>query len=244
MKRYLLLTGLLVLLFTAACGAAGEIGKQELVVPTAAPTATAVAEAETEKSLYDDFSQTVEGWEDVHVVTSQAVGKPKSGASLKEGMLVFDFQEMETYLYKFYGKASTADVVIEAKVQGTGKLQNGMALVCRASEDKSAWYEARVTSVGKYGIYRFDQSAKDAGKNPYALIKEGGLPVDVFGPTKENVVRFTCQGDQLKLEANGNELATAQDANLSEGGLPGVGAMSSNELPVSIRFDYFSYGQP
>ncbi len=244
MKRFLLLTGLTVLLLASACGAASEIGKQELVVPTSAPTATAVPEAETEKSLYDDFSQTVDGWEDVHVVTSQAVGKPKSAASLKEGMLVFDFQDMETFLYKFFGKASTADVVIEVKAQGTGKLQNGIALVCRAKEDKTAWYEARVSSVSKYGIYRFDQSLRDAGKNPYALIKEGGLPVDVFGPTKENVVRFTCQGDQLKLEVNGNELTTVQDANLSEGGLPGVGAMSSNELPVSVRFDYFSYGQP
>lgn len=247
MKRSILLPILVLVLASMACSTSGvsEIGKQELVTPTAAPTNTPIPENTTEKSYYDDFSSSNPGWSDMEVVTTQAMpGQMKSAVKQADGLMVFDFRDTETYAYKFYKNPAEADVAIEAKAQAGGQLQNGIALVCRAKNDYSAWYEARVSSLSQYALYRFDRKLRDDGKNPYIQLHNGNLRIDVFGPTKENVLRFTCQGGTLKLEINNQVVATVDDGNLSEGGLVGVGAMSGTILPVNIRFDYFSYGQP
>jgi len=235
----------LAIILQACSSGAVSAGKQELVTPTSAPTGTPVPENPTEKAYYDDFSGSDPGWSELLTVTTQAQpGQMKSSARVVDGLLTFDFQEKETYLYKFFANPSGADVVIESKVQGAGQLENGMALVCRAKNDQTAWYEARISGLNQYDIYRFDAAQRDAEKNPYIKLQHGALRGDIFKPTKQNVIRFTCQGSDLMLEVNDQTITTVQDGTLSEGGLAGVGAMSGTILPLSVRFDYFSYGQP
>lgn len=250
MKRKILIPVMILVLTTMACSLSGvtqsvsEIGKQELVTPTSAPTNTPIPEKAVEKSFYDDFSSSQEGWSDLVVVTTQAIpGQMQSNAKMIDGKMVFGFSEKETYLYKFYENPAPDDVVIEVKEQATGHTENGIALVCRAKNDHSAWYEFRVSSLNQYAIYRYDQSQRESGGNPYIQLKKGGLQIDQFGPTKENIIRVTCKGSTLSLTINDKEITSIEDGELS-GGLAGVGAMSGTLLPVGVRFDHFSYGQP
>jgi hypothetical protein len=248
MKRYsYLFVFLLLLVLLSGCGSAGiqSLGKQGLVTPTAAPTNTPVPEKAKEKSYYDDFSNANASWSELVTVTTQSQpGTMKTNPVINNGKMQFVFLDKETYLYKFYTNPTDADVVLETKVQGAGALENGMALVCRSKNDYSTWYEARVSSLSQYTIYRYDKSLRDSGGNPYISLQKGGLQIDMFGPTKENVVRFTCKGSSLKLEVNNKTIATVEDGTLKDGGLAGLGAMSGTLMPVDIRFDYFSYGQP
>ena len=244
MRRSLLYHILLLLLASLACSVGG-IGKEAVITPTALPTSTPVPNEPLEKSVYDDFSALNDYWSDLFVVTTQAKpGMMKSTAKVVDGKLVFEFQDLETYLYKFITNRAPEDVVIETNAQAFGQAQNGIAVVCRANNEHTAWYEFRVNSLNQYFIYRYDAAQRDAGKNPYILLKNGGLTIDVFGPSKPNTLRVTCKGAELTLEVNGKQIATASDGTLSGKGQTGVGAMSSTLLPVSIKFDYFSYGQP
>ncbi|NPV75470.1 MAG: hypothetical protein HPY59_03750 [Anaerolineae bacterium] len=245
MKKAKLLVPVLVLLFVTLACSFGGVGKEELITPTATPTNTPVPEAGIEKSFYDDFSTSQDAWSDMKMVTSQAKpGQMKTTVKYEDGKMIFEFRDLETYVYKFFNNRSRSDVVIEAQVLPTGHTSNGMALVCRANSDLTAWYEARLSSTSQYWLYRYDAKLREQDQNPYVLIKQGTMPINVFYPAKPNVVRFTCQGNNLKLESNGQEVAATTDGALTEPGLTGIGAMSHEILPVAIQFDYFSYGQP
>jgi hypothetical protein len=246
MNRKILLP-LLVLAFATMACSLGNLNpfKETLITPTAMPTNTPVANTSTQSSIYDDFTVLDPDWKEDYVVTTQALpGAIKSKSSINAGKMVFEFNDTETYLYRFYLNPAKADVVIEASVQGAGQQMNGMALTCRVADDLTSWYEFRVNGLSQYFIYRFDQSLKDGGKNPYVLLEQGSLRKDYFKPTSENILRATCQGVELSLESNGNLVTKVSDGTLTESGMVGMGAMSSSLLPVSIRFDYFSYAQP
>jgi hypothetical protein len=247
MMRKILIPVLILLMVTLACSVGGIKNplKETLITPTAEPTNTPVPEEQTQSSIYDDFTEADPAWSDLYVVTTQAQpGSMLSKVSTSAGKMVFDIQDTETYVYKFYENPSKPDVVVEAMVQGVGQQMNGMALVCRAKNDYSAWYEFRVNGLSQYFLYRFDVGQRDSGKNPYILLQQGGLRKDYFAPVQDNVIRATCQGSDLTLEVNGHAITTVTDGILTDAGLVGVGAMSSTLLPVSVRFDYLSYGQP
>ncbi len=247
MMRKIFIPVLILLTVTLACSV-GNIKnplKETLITPTAEPTNTPVPKEQTQSSIYDDFTSVDPAWSDVHVVTTQALpGTMRSKVNTSAGKMVFDIQDTETYIYKFYKHPAKPDVVIEAQVQGVGQQMNGMALVCRAKNDYSAWYEFRVNGLSQYFIYRFDVGQRESGKNPYILLQQGGLRRDHFQPVQQNVIRVTCKGSDLLLQVNGHDIASATDGNLPDAGLVGMGAMSSTLLPVSVQFDYLSYGQP
>jgi len=245
MKKVKLLVPVLVLLFATLACSFGGVGKEEIVLPTATPTNTPVPEAGIEKSFYDDFGTTQDAWGDMKVVTTQAKpGQMKTNVKYEDGKMIFEFRDLETYAYKFNKNRSQSDVALEAQILPTGHTSNGMALVCRANSDLTSWYEARLSSTSQYWLFRYDAKLREQGQNPYVTIKQGSMPINVFYPAKPNVVRFTCQGNNLKLESNGQEVISTSDGTLTKPGLTGIGAMSHEILPVAIQFDYFSYGQP
>lgn len=247
MKRKIFLPLVMLLVILAGC-TLGDVNplKEDLVAPTAMPTNTPVPKENFESSLYDDFSTVNPAWLDTHTVTTSAVpGSMLSKVDVKAGKMVFDIQEAETYLYKFFKNPARQDVVIEAKVQGNGAQVNGMSLICRAKNDFTAWYEFRVSDEGRYFVYRYEQSRKDNNdENPYVELAKGNLAKDVFSPFKENTLKVTCQGNTLSLVVNDKPVVSLEDGVLAEAGLVGAGGMSYSLLPVIVNFDYLSYGQP
>jgi len=167
-----------------------------------------------------------------------------SNVSIKDGWLSFDILDEETYMYQLYQNPVEADVVLETKYQpGGNHTVNGIALVCRATEDFSKWYEFRVSSSNRYSIFLYDKSRKEKDDlNPYVELA-GGVS-DLISPAKENVFRAMCNGTTLVLEVNGEQVASVQDGELQEQGLVGVGAMSSNLTPTFVKFDYLGVSKP
>jgi len=246
MKQKILLPLVILMVILASC-APGDINplKEELVTPTALPTNTPVPEENFESSLYDDFSTVNPSWLDTQTVTTSAVsGSMISVAEIKNGNMVFNIQETETYLYKFFKNPARKDVVIETMVQGNGTPANGMALVCRAKNDYSAWYEFRVSDDSRYYVYRYDQALKADDKNPYIELASGKLAKDIFTPFEANTLKVTCQDNTLSLVINDNPVVNVEDGTLPEAGLVGAGGMSYSLVPVIVNFDYLSYGQP
>ncbi len=246
MKQSKLLPLVMLALILAGCSLGdSNLLKEDLVTPTAIPTGTPVTEEDPERSLYDDFSVADPAWLDTYILTSSKnPGSMLSEVTLKGGNLVFDIQESETYLYKFYKHPARADVVIQAQVQGNGAQVNGMALICRAANDFSAWYEFRLSDEGFYYLYRFDQELKAGGENPYIELGKGKFEKEVFTPFEANTIKFTCQGNTLSVAVNDQPVISLEDSTLTEAGMVGIGGMSHGMLPVIVNFDYLSYGQP
>jgi len=256
MKRAILFPILFLLLASMACGLlpANNSPESTVVLPTSAvsgvgasePTpAVVVEEKKVVNEVYDPFDSAQAEWSRPYFVTTKALpGKEKSTVEMKNGLLTFTLSDEETYLYEFYQSLAPEDVLVEAKYQAGGNhIVNGVALICRAAPDLSAWYEFRLGSDSKYAIYRYDQKRKqDEGKNPYVLIDKGGS--QFISPSKENIVRALCQGSDLVLEVNGEQIASVRDATISGSGLTGVGAMSFNLTPTYMMFDYFSFTKP
>jgi len=253
MKRAFLFPLIVLVLVSLACSVGGR--KATETPEAAAPESTqeGAKEAQVEvtstpqpaKSFEDTFDEMKDAWSDSLLVTTQgAGGKTESAVKLLDGKMVFQFTDKETYLYKFVKQPMGADVVIESSYQAFSQIYNGIAFVCRAKSDYSAWYEFRLSSVAKFAIYRFDQALKDEYKNPYIELASGSADATKLYPTKPNVVKATCKGSTLSLEVNGNSLTSVQDDALQEDGLVGLGAMSQNNLPMSIRFDYIKVSSP
>lgn len=253
MKRIWFVMVLISVLILSACSSGGKVSRsQEAALSTPAgnmqPFSPTQAEptAAPKASFTDNFDSMTDQWTDPFWVTSQAKpGQTYSKFSVADGKLIFDLQDKETYVYKFYKELSQKDVALETKFVSKGQIYNGIAIVCRASADFSAWYEFRVTSTSTYSIYRYDRALKEKqDKNPYVELKKGGLDINTLSPSKENVFRGVCKGNTLTLEVNGKTITTVETGDLKDAGLVGVGAMSADLPPVNIQFDTFSVATP
>ncbi len=210
-------------------------------------TAQEPATSATTGDLFEDeFNTASTQWSDTLTVTTQAAGgKAGSQVSADAGKLTFKFQAKETYAYKFLETTFPADVVLETQFVALNHINNGIAIVCRANDDLTEWIEVRLTSRSKYTIYHYDKSIKeDQGKNPYEQLASGGIDVKTMYPMKDNVVRVTCSGSQLSLEINDVQVATLDGLPILSGGRAGLGAMSTDVLPIGVQFDYLSISQP
>jgi|WetSurMetagenome_2_1015567.scaffolds.fasta_scaffold62179_2 hypothetical protein len=253
MKRIYVIPLAFLLMISLACSIGSFAPKSASVEtkPTSPFEATKAPEkaepaAKKISEIYDDFTTDSGAWGDTLTVTTQAQnGADSSKVSFDTGQLVFSFLALETYAYRFYRNPIGTDVVIEAKYQAFNQINNGIAVVCRAANDRSAWYEFRVSSTSMYNIFLYDRQRKEKdGLNPYLSLKSGGINVKTLYPTKENVIQATCKGSTLSLGANGTEIVSITDSTLKKGDEVGLGAMSTDILPVNIKFDYFSAKKP
>ncbi len=207
-----------------------------------------VAPADTSSgSLFEDeFSTAASEWGDTFTVTTQAVGgSPSSTVTNEAGKLTFKFQAKETYTYKFLDTALPADVVIETKFLALNNINNGISIVCRANDDLSQWLEVRLTSRSKYSIFYYDKARKEnEGKNPYTQLAAGGVDLKTMYPMKDNVVKVNCVGSQVSLEINGTSITAFDGAPIEAGGKVGLGAMSTDVLPIGVQFDYLKVSTP
>ncbi len=196
--------------------------------------------------FHDAFDAAGADWSDTLTVTTQATGG-KSGSSVttEAGKLTFQFQAKETYAYKFLQSDFPDGIVIETQFKALDHITNGIAIVCHANDDQSEWLEVRLSSRSKYNIYHYDKSRKaNGGRNPYVQIAQGGLDLKTLYPMEDNLVRVTCSGSVIALEINGAAVTTFDRAPILKGRKAGLGAMSSDVLPLGVQFDYLDVSQP
>ncbi len=213
----------------------------EMPVEEPAPVEEPMAEP-VSASFREEFELSNEEWSEDYWVTTQAaqyreITKP---SMVIDGVLSFNIQDKESYIYKFHNNDAGQDVTLETKFLNKGHPNNGVALVCRVASDYSSWYEARVSPQGKWAIYRYDKARKEfEGKNPYIPLKEGVMRPKLASPMKPNTVNFSCIDTKLTLSFNGEEVYVSNNNELMQTGLVGLGVMSYDLMPVQVEFEYF-----
>ena len=133
---------------------------------------------------------------------------------------------------------SYRDVAIEATAQKlTGPDDNAFGLVCRY-QDMNNYYALIISSDGYYGIVKVIQGA-------YHLISGNNLNYDerIRQGNAENLIQAECQGNEIALTVNGDELVRVQDSDL-ETGRTGLITGTYEEAGAAILFDHFVVKTP
>lgn len=222
-------------------------------VPTPIPTEQEASSEETEET--DQTSAGSGEWS-----TWVAAGdKTKQFANLSGNLLKIKLPSAETYAYAEIIDANYTDVYVEAEVETLNGGTNGLAVLCRSSED--GWYEVRIHTIGSkdysagsFQVYRYDSSLLDQKKNPYVnllpdLIKLNS--VDIINGYKVNKVGLLCEGNQFKVFINGKvQMLKGEELVMTDNAFPagsvGVGAMSFGEgsVEIIVNTDQFLVSQP
>jgi len=210
------------------------------------PTDTEEAAAPTEtasgpETFTDSFNQANDSWSDPVVVTSQASGRePFIKVTTGDGTLRFALSDKETYVYKFFLDELEDATTVEADFQNKGAVNTGIAIVCKANDDYTSWYEVRVSAADyNYYFYQYDKKRKEVeGKNPYVQLDKGHMKVDEYFAAKPNHIVFTCTDNGLALDVNnGKKTASYTLDNPLEGTIFGLGVMSADVIPTTVDYE-------
>jgi len=143
--------------------------------------------------------------------------------------------------------ANYKDVIVQAEVENYAQLDNAYSLICRATD--AGWYELRISSQGYYELLRYDQYLADQGKNAYTNYFEKRLGSTLINSGLEkNVFALSCEGNQLKVFINGEQVyvdkrpLTIEDDTYTEGTI-GFGALGYGK-EVDITFNYIETVKP
>lgn len=157
-------------------------------------------------------------------------------AQTADDRLQIDIQGTDTWVYLLNENAEYADVRIDTVAENRGNNNNNVSLICRESE--LGWYEFNIANNGLYYIYWFD----DESTNNYIPLFSGGSRVINMG---KDINEYTaiCDGEQLTLLINGEEIRTVTHDRLTIGKV-GLSVSSFDFTPVIIEFDNFRASVP
>ena len=192
-----------------------------------APTLTPTAQT-GDTLFYDDFTDPASGWD--HFTSAEGTMDYDSNSYR------FLVNALETNFWSTPGK-SFRDVRIDVDVAKIGGPdENRIGLLCRFSEEK--YYFFMISSDGYYTIGKFIAgNAIQLGQSEMQLSEaiHKGLAV--------NHLRGDCVGNTLTFYVNGEQVAQAQDSELSEGDI-GLLVGTFNEPGVDVIFDNYLVSQP
>jgi hypothetical protein len=162
------------------------------------------------------------------------------------GRFVIDLPSAETYSYAFADGADFGDVYVEVDVETVKADNNGIAIVCRQSDE--GWYELRIATrgpnTGSYQMFRYDPSLLSRNQVPYVNLLKNltkvNTPDIINGSLKINNIGLSCKGEELRVFINGVEQfppdkQVIMDDRLDSGSV-GFGAMSFGGGPVQTEF--------
>jgi Domain of Unknown Function (DUF1080) len=150
--------------------------------------------------------------------------------------LLFDLGDEDLYVYYMYTAYEYDDVSIKLNAENRGRNNNNISLVCRFNADQGQWYEFSVESGGVWYLYAVDEK--------YNRIANGGT--NALKQGKEvNEYAMTCEGDEIALFINGEELKRVTDNTYGfNSGLVGFNISSLNVLPITVAVNSFEISQP
>lgn len=168
--------------------------------------------------------------------------------SQNNGKFRLEIQPPNDTNYAFFRKdTSYSDVTVQAEVENYGQLDNAFSLMCRATE--AGWYELRISSQGYYELLRYDQYLADEGKNAYTNFVESRIGSTLIKSGEEvNVFALSCEGNQLKVFINGEQVyydkrpLAIEDTTYPEGTI-GFGVLSYGK-EVDVTFNYIETLKP
>ena len=158
------------------------------------------------------------------------------------GKLVWDFGNKYVYYYLFYGAYEYEDVVLEVRSENKGKNNNNVSLICRY-DPEVGWYEFNIANSGLYDI-SFARILSN-GRVEYNRIGNGGS-THIKAGLDVNEYYVKCQGNELTLKINGQDVTVVQDKKYGElsKGQVGVSVSSFNVLPIRVEMDWLKISEP
>ena len=214
------------------------------VPPTEAPppTATEPPVPQAQQFFTEEFDNPLSGDWSVFTITDPNLSDlEKVTVEADSGNLVWNFDSEWVYYYLFYNAFDYEDVKIEARADNRGKNNNYVSLVCRYDPD-TGWYEFNIANNGLYNILFAE--VLDNGKIRFNRIANGGSNAIRIGK-EVNEYSAACQGEELTLHINGDEVISIKDKKYSlRSGQIGISVSSENVLPILIDMDWVKVSEP
>lgn len=212
---------------------------------TEAPATEVVTEepvSQAQQFFTEEFDNPLSGdWTTFTITDPNASDLEKVNVEADSGNLIWDFDSEYVYYYLFYNAFEYEDVTVEARADNRGKNNNSVSLICRYDEEVG-WYEFNIANNGLYDILYAE--VLDSGKIRYHRIANGGSNAIKQGKDV-NEYSATCQGEELTLNINGDEVISIDDRNYRlRSGQVGVSVSSFNVLPILIEMDWVRISEP
>jgi hypothetical protein len=182
-------------------------------LPTAPPLPTATPIPSnpgmiTDKDYYTDFTFN-DGWFDYYTNGAgydlDYTGREALITVNNDYTYVYLFQED---LYYYPGEAVYVETTIEV---ADGPYNNNLGVTCRVTEE--GWYEFLIRTNGYWDLYIYDIEDE-----AYRALDTGGS-WDIKMKHAENTIGMLCDGNQMTLYINGNEVKTVRNDEWDEGGV-------------------------
>ena len=210
--------------------------------PTAVPQPTQPPVPQAQQFFTEEFDSPLsDDWFTYTVTGSNAADPDKVTVEAVDGKLSWDFDSEQVYYYLFYSAFDYEDVTVEVIADNRGRNSNSVSLICRYDPDVG-WYEFNIANSGLYNIlYAEIDSNGDVG---YNLISDGGS-TSIRQGKDINEYSITCNGDELSLRINGDEVKTLSERTYAlRSGQVGVSVSSFDVLPIQIEMDWFKISEP
>lgn len=210
------------------------------VPPTEAlpPTEVPPTEPVSQQFFTEEFDYDTGNWDAFYTGSGDS---DKAVFSYADSHLSVDLGDENIYMYYIYLPYNYDHVKATMSAENRGRNNNNVSLVCNFSD--AGWYEFSVESGGLWYLYAKVQD--DAyGHIGYNIIGSGGVKALKQGK-EVNEYSLECDGNELTLSVNGDELKTIKDGKyFLPGGMVGFNISSLNVLPIVVNVDWFRIEQP
>ena len=210
--------------------------------PATEPPATEPPAPEAQQFFTEEFDNPLSAdWSVFTITDPNASDLEKVTVEADNGSLVWNFDSEYVYYYLFYSAFEYEDVKVEARADNRGKNNNSVSLICRYDEE-IGWYEFNIANNGLYDILFAE--VLDNGKIRWNRVANGGS--NAINQGKEvNEYSITCQGEELTLNINGDEVISIKDQKYGlRSGQAGISVSSFNVLPILIEMDWIRISEP
>jgi hypothetical protein len=213
--------------------------------PTEAPPTEVVTEepvSQAQQFFTEEFDDSLSGDWSVFTISDPNVSElEKVTVEAENGNLVWNFDSEYVYYYLFYNPFTYEDVKVEARADNRGKNNNSVSLICRYDEEVG-WYEFNIANNGLYDILYAE--VLDNGKIRWNRVANGGSNAIKQGKDV-NEYSATCQGEELTLTINGDEVISIKERNYRlRSGQAGISVSSFDVLPILIEMDWIRISEP
>jgi len=159
----------------------------------------------------------------------------------EDNHVLFDLGDEDLYVYYMYLPYTYSDVTLTMSAQNRGRNNNNVSLICRMNDDGTNWYEFSVENGGLWYLYAVEVVDN---KLKYNIMSNGGTNALKQGK-EENEYQLTCEGDDITMYVNGDEIKTVTDTRYHfDEGLVGLNISSLNVLPITVEVNWFEISEP
>ncbi len=210
--------------------------------PATEPPATEPPAPQGQQFFTEEFDTPLSGDWNVFTITDPNLSDlEKVTVESDNGNLVWNLDSEYVYYYLFYNAFEYEDVKVEARADNRGKNNNSVSLICRYDENVG-WYEFNIANNGLYDILYAE--VLDNGKIRWNRVANGGS--NAINQGKDvNEYSATCQGEELTLNINGDEVISIKEKNYRlRSGQAGISVSSFDVLPILIEMDWIRISEP